>query len=359
MSCVAPCLLGGARVAQAAASPPTDPRSIWTIQAENDAVSALKGTSDQYYTSGLRVNWTSGTDQLPRFFSRINRALLGDGVQRMSAGVQQLIFTLSNTQAATSLAGDRPYAGVLLGTLNLINDTDLSRSVVGTQLGVMGPAAGGRQMQNGFHSVIGDSPNRGWDHQLRNQPVFQVQGGRIWRFPLIKVAGIETDIMPAISAAMGDHRIYGGGAAILRIGQGLDSDFGNAEEGHRVMPVLGIGGDSEIHIRRIFNVTDLNRAGHDIAQCGDVEIDDDAVITRQRDENKIPPPAEMADQGIMRAALSDPHRQLVDDLIGDIPAIKLVDVVKAPERNANDGEAATARQVPFAIYLLTDKVEAF
>ncbi|UYH51760.1 lipid A deacylase LpxR family protein [Candidatus Kirkpatrickella diaphorinae] len=228
---VAPCFLGVACVAQAAASPPTDSRSIWTLQAENDAVSTLKGTSDQYYTSGLRVNWTSGTDQLPRFFSRINRALLGDGVQRMSAGVQQLIFTPSNTQAATPLAGDRPYAGVLLGTLNLINDTDLSRSVVGIQLGVMGPAAGGKQVQNGFHSIIGDSPNRGWDHQLRNQPVFQVQGGRIWRFPLIKVAGIETDILPAISAAMGDYRIYGGGAATLRIGQGLDSDFGNATIG--------------------------------------------------------------------------------------------------------------------------------
>src|SRR5277367_1486973 len=36
--------------------------SIWTFQVENDAVSTLSGTSDQYYTSGLRLGWTSGAD---------------------------------------------------------------------------------------------------------------------------------------------------------------------------------------------------------------------------------------------------------------------------------------------------------
>lgn len=228
---VALCLLGVSYSAHAATSPPMDSRSIWTLQAENDAVSTLKGTSDRYYTSGLRINWTSGTNQLPIFLGRINRGLLGDGVQRMSVGVQQLIFTPSNTQVSEPSKGDRPYAGVLLGTMNLINDTSRSRSVVGLQLGVMGPAAGGKQVQNGFHSVIGDSQNRGWNHQLRNQPVFQVQGGRIWGFPLTQLAGIESDILPAISASVGDYRIYGGGAATLRIGQGLSSDFGNATIG--------------------------------------------------------------------------------------------------------------------------------
>ena len=55
--------LAAVAAAHAQGAPPQpDLDSIWTIQAENDAVSTLKGTSDRYYTSGLRIGWTSGAD---------------------------------------------------------------------------------------------------------------------------------------------------------------------------------------------------------------------------------------------------------------------------------------------------------
>ena len=41
------------------AAPLQDTSNIVTVQVENDAVSAFRGTSDQYYTSGRRVGWTS------------------------------------------------------------------------------------------------------------------------------------------------------------------------------------------------------------------------------------------------------------------------------------------------------------
>lgn len=215
----------------AEAAPAQDSHAIWTLQGENDAVSTLKGTSDQYYTSGLRFNWTSATDNLPKPFHDLTRFLLGDGVQRVSLGVQQLIFTPSNTQVANPALGTRPYSGVLLGTANFISDTDNTRSVVGIQAGVLGPAALGRQLQNGFHGAIGDTKNLGWSHQLANQPIFQVQAGRIWRFPVAKVYGIGADVLPAVSGAAGDYRTYADAAATFRIGQGLESDFGTSTIG--------------------------------------------------------------------------------------------------------------------------------
>ena len=51
--------------------------SIWTFQVENDAVSTLSGTSDQYYTSGLRLGWTSGADAVD-FGSSIGHAVWGE-----------------------------------------------------------------------------------------------------------------------------------------------------------------------------------------------------------------------------------------------------------------------------------------
>ena len=73
--------------APALATPPQDTRGTWTFQVENDAVSTLKGTSDQYYTSGLRLGYTSGTTQVPGFLAGIGQAVWGDGVQRVSIDI--------------------------------------------------------------------------------------------------------------------------------------------------------------------------------------------------------------------------------------------------------------------------------
>jgi len=224
----------------AAAEPQQDPYGTWTAQVENDAVSTLKGTSDQYYTSGLRLGWTSGTDNQPAVISNLNRFIWGPGVQRIAIGLQQSIFTPRDTQQNSIIRGtygpdtqsrgtalrDRPYAGVLLATVNLISDTDMTRSVAGIQAGVVGSYAGGYQVQNGFHSIIGDTLNRGWSRQLPNQPILQIQAGRTWRLPLITRYGISADVLPTVSGAAGDYRTYAQIGGTVRIGQGLDSDFG-------------------------------------------------------------------------------------------------------------------------------------
>ena len=64
----------------------------------------LHGTSDQYYTSGLRGSWVSGTDQVPEALMTAANSIWGDGVQRISLDVSQSLYTPRNTQAAQSTA---------------------------------------------------------------------------------------------------------------------------------------------------------------------------------------------------------------------------------------------------------------
>ena len=251
----------------AQAAPLQDPYGTWTAQVENDAVSTLKGTSDQYYTSGLRLGWTSGTDNQPPAISNLNRLIWGEGVQRIAIGIQQSIFTPRYTQVNPPLVGDRPYAGALLATVNLISDTDMTRSVAGIQAGVVGSYAGGYQVQNGFHSLIGDTPNRGWSHQLPNQPILQIQAERIWRLPLITRYGISADVLPELSGAAGDDRTYAQVGGTVRIGQGLGSDFGTP----RISPGLD-GTDAYKNTRRfawyLFAGADGQAVGYDVTLNG-------------------------------------------------------------------------------------------
>ncbi len=229
-------LLGTAALlaaAPAVAAPAEDPNSIWTLQVENDAVSTLRGTSDQYYTSGIRAGWVSPTDVLPAPLAILGQRVWGDGVQRISITLNQSIFTPRATQLVAPSPHDHPYEGQLLANFGLIHDTDARRDLASISLGVIGPSAAGEQVQNGFHSIIGDTRNRGWDSQVPDEAAFNVLVQRTYRVPVAGFSapyagGIGVDVLPSGKLAGGDVRTFAQLGAILRIGQGLDSDFGPA-----------------------------------------------------------------------------------------------------------------------------------
>ena len=223
----------------ALAVPPEDPHGILTLQVENDAVSTRKGTSDEYYTSGLRLGYTTGTNGVPGFLANFGHTVWGDGVQRISFNLSQSIFTPKNTQISPPDPQDRPYAGWLRGDVQLLTDKDNSRSVMGIGIGVVGSASLGRQVQNGFHDIIGDTENKGWSSQLPNEPTLQLMVGRTYRLPIARVAGLETDALPAVTLNVGNALDYAEGGVMLRLGQGLDSDYGTP----RIQPGFS-GGDA-------------------------------------------------------------------------------------------------------------------
>jgi hypothetical protein len=252
-------------LAQAQAGP-ADTASIWTFQVENDAVSTLKGTSDQYYTSGLRLGWTSGADAIGAV-AALGRSIWGDGTTRVSLELSQSLFTPRDTQLDPPNPLDRPYAGELLLTGGLIHDTSNTRDLVALSLGTIGPSALGEIVQNGFHDIIGDTPNRGWHYQIQDQPAVNLLLQRTWRLPVAQFGSIETDVLPAATAAGGDVRDYVQLGGVARIGQGLASDFGTA----RIEPGLN-GSDAYSAVRPLawyaFAGADGQAVGYDVSLDG-------------------------------------------------------------------------------------------
>ena len=213
------------------AAPLQDPNSIWTLQVENDAVSTQHGTSDQYYTSGIRGGWVSPTGMVPAPLAILGQRVWGDGVQRISITINQSIFTPRQTQIDVPSPHDHPYEGQLLANFGLIHDTDLRRDFASVSLGVIGPEAAGENVQNGFHDIIGDTPNRGWGSQVPDEVAFNFLLQRTYRVPVAGfrapyAGGIGIDVLPSGRIAGGDVRTYAQVGGLVRIGQGLDSDFG-------------------------------------------------------------------------------------------------------------------------------------
>jgi hypothetical protein len=205
-------------------SPPADPGNIITVQGENDALS-VPGT-DELYTSGIRLGYVAPTGVLPDFLSNFGHGLFGDGTQRLEFDVQQKIFTPSDTQLYNPNPHDMPYSAQLALHVSLIQDTTETRSIAQISFGVVGPDALGQSVQNGFHDIIGDTPNRGWHYQLKNEPTLDLLAGRIWREDIGSAGPIGFQILPQVTGQAGNTEIYAEAGGIFRFGQGLDSDFG-------------------------------------------------------------------------------------------------------------------------------------
>lgn len=205
------------------ADPPADPNHTLTIQLENDF---LSGGSDRYYTNGLRIGYTSPTGQLPDFLKSFGQWLLGPGQPRLAIELSQHIFTPYLNQIPDPPRGDRPYAGVLMLTTTLIQDTDNTRTALGLGIGVIGPAALAREAQDFGHTILGHTRDKGWGTQIPNQPVIQLSAQHTWRTAPLALGALEADVLPSIGVGAGTFRIYAAAGGQVRLGQHLRVDYG-------------------------------------------------------------------------------------------------------------------------------------
>ena len=212
----------------ASAATRVDPGPIWTLRTENDKFSTVPGGTDHYYTAGDAISYTSSPGHVPQAASDLAQYLWGSGTTWLGFSAAQEIYTPDDTQAIHPNPKDRPYAGYLAATATLIQDVGDTRNVFATSLGVIGPLALGRPIQNGFHAIINSAPAHGWGSQLPNEPALEFTAARTWRARLATVGPLEMDALPAVTIGAGTVRDYVQGGARLRIGHGLERDFGPA-----------------------------------------------------------------------------------------------------------------------------------
>ena len=83
-------------------------------------------------------------------------------------------FRQHGHQLIDLIADDRPYAGVLLVNFgyNARNGDRLRTTQLA--LGMVGPSAQGKQVQDAVHGVLDDEKFMGWKNQLHDEPVFRL-----------------------------------------------------------------------------------------------------------------------------------------------------------------------------------------
>ena len=101
-----------------------------------------------------------------------------------------------------------------------------------TQLavGVVGPWAQGKQVQDAVHNILGDKKFEGWDNQLHNEPVFMLTHERMRRWPAdasVNAGGWGWDAISHYGGAIGNLDTKANAGGEVRFGWKLPDDFGS------------------------------------------------------------------------------------------------------------------------------------
>ncbi|MBN1597204.1 MAG: lipid A deacylase LpxR family protein [Bacteroidales bacterium] len=149
--------------------------------------------TDYYYSNGFSLVLQSGYMQFPilkRFmFPTDNNPLIISNIE-----LSQKIYTPVQTKTSEIQYGDRPYAGTL--TLAYTEEAIYSTGKISSciVIGVLGDRSWSSETQNFIHKVIDNDQIQGWDNQIDNDIIFNLNYSFERRF-------LKLDFMNLSSAA--------------------------------------------------------------------------------------------------------------------------------------------------------------
>lgn len=95
---------------------------------------------------------------------------LTNPIRYVGFSIGQKMLTPNDTQSSSLITNDRPYAGWLYASLSFTSKKPSRMDCFEFQLGVLGPAAQGKETQNFVRDSRDLAKTRGWSHQLDNEP---------------------------------------------------------------------------------------------------------------------------------------------------------------------------------------------
>jgi hypothetical protein len=220
---------------------PADSHNVISLTSENDLYAAHN--RDRHYTNGIRLGWMSAQDtEWARGVGEWLPLPVSADHYRIGFALGHNLYTPEDKSTATPILTDRPYGAWLYTAFKLEAESTNQLDNAELDLGVVGPWAKGRQIQNDWHSLIGARSANGWSNQIKNEPGINLEYDRLWRIPLNSSNdSVQFEIIPNATASVGNIFTYAGGGGVVRFGQELQADFGPP----RIQP--GLPGSESFH----------------------------------------------------------------------------------------------------------------
>jgi len=131
--------------------------------------------TDYYYTQGVHFELVHPA--LAKSFLHWLFPVFKSQANRYGIGLESAGYTPTTIFADSILKGDRPFAGMAYLQAFAISNNPHNRSRLSSviSLGLMGPAAGGYEIQSFIHRYTGNPDPIGWKYQVKNQVILNYE----------------------------------------------------------------------------------------------------------------------------------------------------------------------------------------
>ena len=160
-------------------------KSVLTVNSDNDAF-VFWENRDRYYTFGIGLSTSFKAGKLLGFqnwFDQKNDFFF-TGTMRMEGYTPTIkVVTLPQIEGETLIEFDRPFAGILFGSLETTYTFERSFFRTGMLAGIIGPSSGAGRLQRWIHdNVTDDGVFDGWSLQVPDQFVLNFSAEYLYDF---------------------------------------------------------------------------------------------------------------------------------------------------------------------------------
>ncbi len=191
--------------------------SEFQLFVENDVLAR----TDRYYTNGMKFGGGAPFDilQLPATEILKQLAPHADGAIHLGLFLGQNLYTPKSIKISAPQPRDRPWAAWLYlgGVAQRAKGNRLD--TVEVDLGLVGPSALGKEIQSGWHRLIGAPQPQGWQNQIPNEPAFLVSYLAKSKYPLGSAQGMDLEVISHGGATLGTVLTLARAGGILRVGR--------------------------------------------------------------------------------------------------------------------------------------------
>ena len=156
-------------------------RATWRVEFANDCFfkkdnQVSNGWSLQKH-SAVATEWATMED-VPEFVKHLGKkipTLTKEGlVYRAAIAIDQVFQTPDDGSRSDLVKDDVPYVGALTvqASWSAFNDNEFRGLEI--TAGMVGPDSFAEQTQDAVHTLIGQNKSEGWDNQIENEPVFNL-----------------------------------------------------------------------------------------------------------------------------------------------------------------------------------------
>ncbi len=170
----------------------------------------------------------------------------------------QTMVTPEDITAENPDPRDVPYSGLIFLSNSFIRAWENEASKYTFAFGMVGPSSLAEESQRIVHKTIGSEIPQGWDYQLKDEFVFQLEYGRMWRRWLLED---RADLILLADLALGTIETFASSGTFVRFGNDLEYTYvtPSLRATRTVNPIAIDGGwfvfagfNAHLYARRIF-----------------------------------------------------------------------------------------------------------